>query len=1736
MKKAIATLLSFSMMLSIMAQGLPVYAEEVFASQPAAQAEPASTAESAGTEQTETDLQDIPQEEASAQGPEAQEPETREPTLTLLKEEEVRQEPANPAGVEVTVVAGLPLQRTLTLNATLTAVEDATRSYENTLTLVPGAGSEPASSTVRFGSLPAGQYTLTVWGSGFAAYTQTLTVENLLYAVQLSTGALAIDTQSTSHPGVLRIGDVDNSGTIDDADADVLVNAIQAGETGTVCDLNGDGAIDLIDLQMLAESLSNPEEVLSTVFTKIPETLTFPAVEENTTVSSGSLEELVAGTAAVTLQPASAEAISDANPVSVSFDIAQPEEAPVEMGGIVLQTPADQGTAVTGGIVIVTDTDGQEHEYPLQGGVARLARAATVQSDGSIVIDFGGQIAVKKVTIKITAVNNGGTLAEITKVEFVNNMESRIPAPEMNIPQNLVAEPGSQSFTLTWDAEVNVTGYEVLITLGEQSETVRTTANTLTVTTFGGKKLQNNTRYTVQVQSLNGEWRSGYGDAVTVTPKADKLPPAPDGLTLTGRFQRVEASWDSMKDTDTYNLYYRKAGDEAFTQITDIASNSYTLQGLENNTRYEVYVTGVNELGEGPASLTSVATTANVNPVRMPAYKLINTSQGSGVLTDHIASITHMAGYMKDSPLDSGSTALGIADSDYTSWYGLDDWDDGATYPDNGGVRVTFDGTYHIGTISLAQIEDRGSYGRVRLFARDEAGKEYEVPGTSIVKRSDGSRSYYTIKIPGGVTTDYLRVCVGYIYQNSPISIAEIRFYEYDSLEDDILALYADDLHVTLRDDVDEDTIDALQTRLDTPDEVSGERNPEYDTLQRELNNARGLLQNTFNDVVQIHTTITSKLDGHLGFTGLNSWQPLGVTAKANEELVIYVGSNNVATGSTAWIQLLATQYNAEYGQVVSKPIELKVGRNEITVPDLVSFDAEHGGALYIQFVGGSTSDQYSVRVSGGERIPVLDLYGIDDAAQRQERVTAYVEALESYTAGLEARHNELHGEDGYAYDPALCVLNTTDVQLDQMLWSVSASQLLAGLGSGSTADKAARLLNSVDAMDQMMELFYQHKGLTNLAGVGAANRLPAQHLNIRYMRMFAGAFMYAAGNHIGIGWDSVPGLAEGTPVTLNEDGSYRSGNYFGWGIAHEIGHNINQGVYAVAEVTNNYFAQISQASEGVRFGYDAIYAKVTSGANGPSSDVFTQLAMYWQLHLAYDKGYEYQLYTNYNDLLNSRFFARVDTYARSTGTAPAPGGVRLSLGGDANQNFMRLASAAAQKDLTEFFGRWGLIPDAITAAYMAQFEAETRAIYYTNDSARTYGFTHDAATSFGGRNVVSDATTAVVDDKTANQVNLTLTANADSGLLLGYEIARITYENGKAQTQVVGFTTGDSYTDTITSVNNRAVAYQITAIDNFLNRSAVYTLPALKISHDGSYDKSLWTVTTNMTSDQDTTPGATEQDPCEPEPVSAIHQVIDNDKSTTYTGTAKGEATVTLDFHKTLAVTGFKYTVTAGTPIQQYELQYSADGSQWNTLATGTFTQDTVNTVYFPDANGNPWLTTYDAAQLRLIVKAPAGSAVSISELDVLGPTGDNVELLENGIGTLAQDFTYAEGQTIPAGSLIFTGNYKGNPAYNVVLLYDQDGNIVGGLDAEGNTVANQIVLAPDPEDALLGDVSEGYWVYWIEPDHLEGMTMPETVRAELYRVDDAQTNEGQRLTSDTLAVTMPETLLPITLSSQAD
>lgn len=462
-----------------------------------------------------------------------------------------------------------------------------------------------------------------------------------------------------------------------------------------------------------------------------------------------------------------------------------------------------------------------------------------------------------------------------------------------------------------------------------------------------------------------------------------------------------------------------------------------------------------------------------------------------------------------------------------------------------------------------------------------------------------------------------------------------------------------------------------------------------------------------------------------------------------------------------------------------------------------------------------------------------------------------------------------------FDYSEKNCILGASDIMLDTMLLSLPANRVLSSLGTGSAVEKAEKLVGSLDNMENMMELFYQHKGL-NKNAEKELDKFPKQHLNIRYQRMFAGAFMYAAGNHIGIEWNECGGMVNCSPLSADEDGRYESGRYFGWGIAHEIGHCINQNAYAVAEVTNNYFAQLAQAKDStasVRFKYPKIYDKVTSGTTGSASDVFTQLGMYWQLHLAYDNVYNYKTFEDRTEQLENLFFARVDSYARDVSSAPAPGGTALTLSGGKDQCLMRLACAAAEKDILDFFIRWGKVPDAETLRYAGQFEKETRAICYGDDDSHVYRMENQSGGVLGtSENVsaVGNDTSAKVSVSDPSCVNITLSSqNIPESDILGYEIVRLMISGGEEIRETAGFTSENTFTDIITTVNNRAVTYEITLIDKYLNRSAVKVLKPIKIENDGSIDKTYWTVSASDITDI-TAPDVSESTddmPCAPGP-----------------------------------------------------------------------------------------------------------------------------------------------------------------------------------------------------------------------------------------------------------------------------
>ncbi|MDE5763419.1 MAG: M60 family metallopeptidase [Ruminococcus sp.] len=1650
-----------------------------------------------------------------------------------------------------------------------------------------------------FSGLADGDYNLTVTAPGFVAFSQNITVAQKMYTLKLTAGFCKGYTYDVGevHPGVLMIGDVNGDNIIDDEDKNAIIDAIDgiAVPEKFTTDLNNDGETNLLDLSFFATSYNEEKDTTAAVEEFIsPDVI--HAETLNGTILEGDVEKMLAGDEEISLYPAKSGAVSKDNPISIGFDLIKDGEAAM-MDGVTFETGTSNPVDEAFIDVAYVDEDGEEHtvSVPVKSDVHYLLKESDVYAEidehGSIKLHLGSQVAVKKVTLTITAMQkNSNNLAEISKVEFVNGMENRIPEPAMDIPENFKTNAGSERFDLSWSPCMNVTGYEVKIEQGGKTELIMTSTNSLSVTRFNNNDVKNYAVYKVSVQAVNGTWKSGYCDSVDVIPQPNKAPDKPDNVKASGIYKGITVSWANMDDTQSYSVFYKLRGSEDdFIEIPDVKGTSVTINDLEVTKEYEAYVIGHNDLGDSPESLHAVAKTTDLSAPEMPKYNVINRDEKGNPGTAHIVDVTRFGGEMVESPLDDGleNTAWGAVDGDPFSYYSKGTWDDGGFNGiGNNGLTYTFDKDYTLDTIAIFTMQDI-SYTNMRCW--DSEGNLVYILNDGYAnlasrKTDKNGTPYYILKLPHAVTANKVQISLAR-YLASPITVAETYFYHYDTLMDEIMDLYVDDLHTVLKDGVTHRTIENLRKKVNTPDEY-GEANPNAEALLRELETAERILNaESISSPVAIHNGITTNDPGR-GFSGINAWQPLGVSIGSGENVTIYVGSDKKKTGDSTNLRLVVTQYHSESGNIVLDGANLKVGANDFTLTKSSGAGFESGGALYIQYQGdANASEKYSVRVTGGSEVPFLDLYKVTDEEERMERTVEYLNKLDEYVPQIEKLHNENHkGSENmnldYDYDKYNCILEASDILLDTMMYSLPAQKILEGAGKGTVEERAETVLKSMEATEEMMYLFYQHKGL-NSSAKDAINQIPKGHLNIRYQRMFSGAFMYASGNHIGIEWDSAPPMMQGTPIVADEDGKYISGGYYGWGISHEIGHDINQGAYAVPEITNNYFSQLAQSQDknnGMRFQYENIYSKVTSGTKGDCSNIATQLGMYWQLHLAYDtNALNFKTYEDYNEQLKNIFYARVDTYARNPKAAPAPNGIALEVNGDSNQNLMRLACAAAEKNVLEFFERWGKSPDKDTIAYASQFEKETRAIFFANDDSRVYALkgkgsvlappetetepseevvttassvadsTESTTTTTTTAPLVSaiDNVSVAVNKSSANKVELEFTPSdiIPAEDILGYEVVRCTISGGQVEEMPVGFAQGSTFTDTISTLNNRAVFYKVTLIDQYLYRSAVYETKMVKIEHDGSFEKSNWTISaTGLKSDavvvdDDKFEGLL---PCEKEENNPAKLAIDNDLDTVYAPKVEDDkAEIVIDFHKTLTATGFKYTAGDGGSVSDYQIYVLDEDNEWLLTAEGTFKGS--ETVYFSNDDGK-YISTYSTSSVKLVISGQTGNTVSISELDVLGVTGDNVDFRRTDgeevsavIGILGEDYEYDKenGSVIPKDSLVFSGSYKGNPAYNVVILYDGDGNIVGGFDADNNLKSQQIILADVPDGKNITDVSDGTWIYWIEPEDIKGMTVPETVRVELYRVNNALTNEGQRMVSDSLFEEVPakDSLPTITL-----
>lgn len=376
--------------------------------------------------------------------------------------------------------------------------------------------------------LPLGTYIMTVTGTGYTACSTSVTLEGYSQHVLMSTG-----------DGTFSLGDVDGNGSVDSADRAAMDAHLAAAdaESLAVYDLNGDGAVDVIDLSYVNKvmDLSGTPTILSTA------AITAPTVDlSSVTVTGGSMADLFTDSAAaVTLAPADG---SEALAIPMEFPDA------VTMSEIAITSPASNG-AIQAGTARVETEDSQilnvAFDISSPAGTHAISRTA---GQSMVSIPLGSKVAVKKVTIIVTKVEGqtgeAPAYATVTQIQFLQDIVSNAVAADTQV-KHLAATAGAGEVTLVWDTVRNVTGYTVVYGTSKDQLNQNVGTNTNRAVLSG---LENNRTYYFQVTAVAENWSGTPSAILSATPLSTTVPGAPSNLKVEAADGALRLSWGSTKD------------------------------------------------------------------------------------------------------------------------------------------------------------------------------------------------------------------------------------------------------------------------------------------------------------------------------------------------------------------------------------------------------------------------------------------------------------------------------------------------------------------------------------------------------------------------------------------------------------------------------------------------------------------------------------------------------------------------------------------------------------------------------------------------------------------------------------------------------------------------------------------------------------------------------------------------------------------------------------------------------------------------------------------------------------------------------------------------------------------------------------------------------------------------------------------------------------------------------------
>ncbi len=1564
---------------------------------------------------------------------------------------------------------------------------------------------------LEFSGLPKeDSYTLTFKGTGYSSFTsQALAVNEFV-------PRLCVSAQS----GGFALGDVTGDQAISNEDFTRVAEAL--GSSSSNGDLNLDGQVDIVDIALVHHNLVPKREA---------EVYEGALVTENILDTEEMAKELASS--GVTLEEGSIDDLFADNEQAVKLSGKEGEdlvlpiifENPVEMSEINIISPAVTG-ALEKGSVLVEYSDRTSEVIPFDNTLPEEIHATERKAgESTVVIQLGRRVPVKKITItveKVMGEDGKISYAVVEKIEFLRDIIPENIDLGASIPKNLYAEAGSKKVSLTWRAVDNVDGY--IVKYGSST-------NALTNQLRVGKNeavisgLENLKTYYFTVTAYNGDWIGDPSAAVGCIPQPDKAPLPPDNLSLTPEDSAMSLSWKKTEDALFYNVYYKESDKREFILAAEKrTSTSIVITGLTNDVSYDFYVTAGNLIGVSRPSLT-VTGTPEKEEIDIPILPTLNRIDNSHIISAVMENPKNVS-----AEYDGQFDVSWVYDGDFETHWTAQSWWLSSRFTFEFDEEQSMDYMIYVPRLNKGYPQSIHRYsvaawdkdGNMTWLTNDAGALNNSNTGDAgtapVVRNNPGETGYAILPFK---RNDHIKKLAVLVRQwdgaSKPSSLAEVAFYTYDDIDDSIAALFTDSTYTALSAAASQERIDELRTRLSSEDTYYVNK----EILLDELQLAESLLKGDISSLGTIVNQVQSRNPAG-DKKKINNFQPIGVTAEAGSQIVVYV---SIPEGET--LSLVPTQHYAEAARWCGKAIPLENGRNVITIPRIHDLSAPRGGSLYLQYTGSSSDIRLQVR--GGTRIPLLELSDWHELSEQEikTRISAYVSELELYCS------TQLSGLNSSALQTS--ILNATEIALPHVLLSIPASQVRAALGS----DGVQTLYNDGLAWEELMQLMYRTHGIDE-ADLESSN---TRH-NIRYMRMFGNAFMYAAGNHIGIGFGSCSGMISGRPVSTM-DGNGGANGLFGWGIHHEIGHVMD--TLGKPEITNNIYALFGQTYDGkentlqsrleISNIYEGIFDKVTSGQQGMANNVFVSLGMYWQLHLAYD-GADDNFYNQLNKI--------------RTGSGDAA--------------FMTAASQVAGKDLSEFFAAWGFTPSGQSGAQ------EERKIQYLTDRSRRERLS-------GTQKQSGTVGITAAYDRDARNAVVTITPT-EGAKMQGYEISRSL--NGK--TEVVAFLSANSgvtsWNDSLGSVNNKAVSYSVKAVDILGYVIAEATSSQLDISHDNLIDRSEYQWSSGSSSNGVLTasfngnlsvagirfnsfPAAgtssTSSDVSEPEDSSASSesssvpeesssqpeessQPEDQPEAPDEEGTAGNDENdsenqaqsapdgdVEIEDQPTaLAEPG---TDGSGDVAEKdiVTVEVSTDGSSFITVLRVSYEelrQNPGKLRFFTRTDADGSICPYDAKVIR-VSGLPDG--VTSNDIDFAAYPGDYIDFGVNGIGILGRDY-----ENIKAGTLIITGNFRGNPVFNTVRVYGKSvtGSVTEGDLTESDTpvpLEGEIYLfAAIPESGDMAEIDNGLWVF-VPKQQSEGTAassgestacasslLPTQIMAELHRTNLPE-GGANRVTSNT-------------------